>query len=153
MRIFSSFDEIKSAVGTEIGVSDWIEVSQERINLFAEATCDEQWIHVDQERAKKELPGGVTIAHGLLSLALAPLFIRSVMGLKDLRNTLNYGADRIRYLAPVPAGSRLRGRLTVAEAEEVPPDGLRVNYRLTIEIEGGSKPACVAEFLMRLIYS
>jgi len=116
MRIFSSFDEIKSAVGTEIGVSDWIEVSQERINLFAEATCDEQWIHVDQERAKKELPGGVTIAHGLLSLALAPLFIRSVMGLKDLRNTLNYGADRIRYLAPVPAGSRLRGRLTVAEA-------------------------------------
>ena len=145
MRIFSSFDEIKSAVGTEIGVSDWIEVSQERINLFAEATCDEQWIHVDQERAKKELPGGVTIAHGLLSLALAPLFIRSVMGLKDLRNTLNYGADRIRYLAPVPAGSRLRGRLTVAEAEEVPPDGLRVSYRLVIEIEGGKRPACVAE--------
>jgi len=107
MRIFSDFNEIKSAVGTEIGVSDWIEVSQERINQFAEATCDEQWIHVDQERAKKELPGGTTIAHGLLSLALAPLFIRSVMGLKGLRNTLNYGADRIRYLAPVPAGSRL----------------------------------------------
>ena len=147
MRIFSSFDEIKSAVGTEIGISDWIEVSQERINLFAEATCDEQWIHVDQERAKKELPGGVTIAHGLLSLALAPLFIRSVMGLKDLRSTLNYGADRIRYLAPVPAGSRLRGRLTVAEAEEVPPDGLRVNYRLTIEIEGGKRPACVTELI------
>jgi len=124
MRIFSSFDEIKSAVGTEIGISDWIEVSQERINLFAEATCDEQWIHVDQERAKKELPGGTTIAHGLLSLALAPLFIRSVMGLK-----------------------RLRGRLTVAEAEEVPPDGLRVNYRLTIEIEGGKRPACVAELI------
>src|SRR6187397_1807243 len=114
--------------------SDLIEVTQERINQFAEATCDEQWIHVDQKRAKKELPGGVTIAHGLSSLALAPLFIRSVMGLKDLRNTLNYGADRIRYLAPVPAGSRLRGRLTVAEAEEVPPDGLLVNYRLTIEI-------------------
>jgi len=99
MRIFSDFKEIKSAVGTEIGASDWIEVSQERINLFAEATCDEQWIHVDQERAKRELPGGTTIAHGLLSLALAPLFIRSVIGLKGLRNTLNYGADRIRYLA------------------------------------------------------
>ena len=84
MRIFSDFNEIKSAVGTEIGVSDWIEVTQERINQFAEATCDEQWIHVDQERAKKELPGGTTIAHGLLSLALAPLFIRSVMGLKGL---------------------------------------------------------------------
>ena len=147
MRIFSSFDEIKSAVGTEIGVSDWIEVTQERINQCAKATCDEQWIHVDQERARREAPGGTTIAHGLLSLSLAPLFIRSVMGLKGLRNTLNYGADRIRYLAPVPAGSRLRGRITVAEAEDVPPDGLRVNYHLVIEIEGGKKPACVAELI------
>jgi acyl dehydratase len=147
MRIFSNFDEIRTAVGTEIGVSDWVEVSQARINQFAEATCDEQWIHVDQERAKEELPGGTTIAHGLLSLALAPLFIRSVIGLKGLRNTLNYGADRIRYLAPVPAGSKLRGRVTVMEAEDVPPDGLRVNYRLAIEIEGGQKPACVAELI------
>src|SRR6266700_6696775 len=147
MRIFSDFYEIKSAVGTEIGASDWIEVSQERINQFAEATCDEQWIHVDQERAKKELPGGTTIAHGLLSLSLAPLFIRSVMGLKGLRNTLNYGADRIRYLSPVPAGSRIRGRTSIAEAEEVPPNGLRVHYRVAIEIEGGKRPACVAEVI------
>jgi acyl dehydratase len=147
MRIFSDFDEIKSALGTEIGASDWIEVSQDRIDQFAEATCDEQWIHVDQERAKKELPGGTTIAHGLLSLALAPLFIRSVMGLRGMRNTLNYGADRIRYLTPVSAGSRLRGRLTISEAEDVPPDGLRVNYHLVIEIEGGTRPACVAELI------
>ena len=147
MRVFGNFDEIKSAIGTEIGVSDWVEVSQDRINRFAEATCDEQWIHVDQERAKKELPGGTTIAHGLLSLALAPLFIRSVIGLKELRNTLNYGADRIRYLAPVPAGSKLRGRVTIAEAEDVPPDRLRVHYHLVIEIEGGKKPACVAELI------
>jgi acyl dehydratase len=147
MRIFSDFDEIKSALGTEIGASDWIEVSQERIDQFAEATCDEQWIHVDQERAKEELPGGTTIAHGLLSLALAPLFIRSVMGLKGMRNTLNYGADRIRYLAPVPAGSKLRGRLTIAEAEDMPPHGLRVHYHLVIEIEGGNRPACVAELI------
>src|ERR1700680_3625646 len=147
MRIFSDFNEIKSAVGTEIGTSDWIEVSQDRINLFAEATCDEQWIHVDQERAKQELPGGTTIAHGLLSLALAPLFIRSVIGLKGLRNTLNYGADRIRYLSPVPAGSRIRGRISIAGAGGVPPDGLRVNYRMGIEIEGGQRPACVAELI------
>jgi acyl dehydratase len=147
MRVFGKFDEIKSAIGTEIGVSDWVEVSQDRINRFAEATCDEQWIHVDQERAKKELPSGTTIAHGLLSLALAPLFIRSVIGLKELRNTLNYGADRIRYLAPVPAGSKLRGRVTIAEAEDVPPDGLRVHYHLVIEIEGSKKPACVAELI------
>src|SRR4051812_13219845 len=91
--------------------------------------------------------GGKTIAHGLLSLSLSPMFIRSVIGLKGLRNTLNYGADRIRYLAPVPAGSKLRGRVTVMEAEDVPPDGLRVNYRLAIEIKGGQKPACVAELI------
>jgi acyl dehydratase len=147
MRVFSGFDEIKSAVSTEIGVSDWIEITQDRINKFADATCDEQWIHVDQDRAKQELPGGKTIAHGLLSLSLAPMFIRSVMGLKGLKNTLNYGADRIRYLSPVPAGSRLRGRTTIAEAEDVPPDGLRVNYHLVVEIEGGKRPACVAELI------
>src|SRR5260370_29200757 len=118
MRIFNDFNEIKSALGTEIGASDWIEVSQERINQFAEATCDEQWIHVDQERAKKEVPSGTTIAHGLLSLALAPLFIRSVIGLKGLRNTLNYGADRTRYLAPAPARSRLRATAPVPYAAD-----------------------------------
>jgi acyl dehydratase len=147
MRVFDGFDEIRSAVGTEIGVSDWIEITQDRIDKFAEATCDEQWIHVDQERAKNELPGGRTIAHGLLSLSLAPMFIRSVIGLKGLKNTLNYGADRIRYLSPVPAGSRLRGRTTIVEAENVPPDGLRVSYRLAIEMEGGQRPACVAELI------
>ena len=147
MRIFNGFDELKSAVGTEVGTSDWIEITQDRINKFAEATCDEQWIHVDPDRAKQEMPGGKTIAHGLLSLSLAPMFIRSVMGLKGLRSTLNYGADRIRYLSPVPAGSRLRGRVTIAEAEDVPPDGLKVNYHLVIEIEGGKRPACVAELI------
>ena len=147
MRVFNGFDDIKSAVGTEVGASDWIEITQDRINTFADATCDEQWIHVDQDRAKQELPGGKTIAHGLLSLSLAPMFIRSVMGLKGLKNTLNYGADRIRYLSPVPAGSRLRGRTTIAEAEDVPPDGLRVNYHLVVEIEGGKRPACVAELI------
>jgi acyl dehydratase len=147
MRVFDGFEDIKSAVGIEIGASEWIEITQDRINRFAEATCDEQWIHVDQERVKKELPGGRTIAHGLLSLSLAPMFIRSVIGLKGLRNTLNYGADRIRYLSPVPAGSRIRGRTTIAEANDVPPDGLRVNYHMVIEIEGSERPACVAELI------
>ena len=147
MRVFNGFDDIKSAVGTEVGASDWIEITQDRINKFADATCDEQWIHIDQDRAKQELPGGKTIAHGLLSLSLAPMFIRSVLGLKGLKSTLNYGADRIRYLSPVPAGSRLRGLTTIAEAEDVPPDGLRVHYRLVVEIEGGKRPACVAELI------
>ena len=147
MRIFNGFEDIKSAIGAEVGVSDWLEISQDRIDKFAEATCDEQWIHVDQDRAKAELPGGKTIAHGLLSLSLAPMFVRSVMGLKGLKNTLNYGADRIRYLAPVPAGSRLRGRTRIVEAVDIPPDGLRVSYRMAIEIEGSERPACVAELI------
>src|SRR3954466_4400802 len=147
MHSFSDFGEVKKAVGSEVGASEWIDVTQERINLFAQATCDDQWIHVDQDRAKKELPGGITIAHGLLSLSLAPMFIRSVMGLKGLRNTLNYGADRVRYLSPVPAGSNLRAPATFAETEDVPPTGLRVHYRVAIEIEGGKRPACVAEVI------
>src|SRR6202035_4482904 len=97
MRVFNGFDEIKSAVGTEVGASDWIEITQDRINKFSDATCDEQWIHIDQDRAKQELPGGKTIAHGLLSLSLAPMFIRLLTGLKDLSNTLNYETNRIRF--------------------------------------------------------
>jgi acyl dehydratase len=147
MRIFRDFDEIKAAVGTEVGVSDWIEVTQERIHQFARATGDDQWIHVDVERAQRELPGGTTIAHGLLTLSFAPVFVRSVMHLEGVTNTLNYGADRIRFLAPVPAGSRLRGRITIAAAEDAPRNGLRVTYGVTIEIENRERPACVAELM------
>jgi acyl dehydratase len=147
MRVFKDFDEIKAAIGTEIGVSDWVAVTQERINRFAEATGDEQWIHVDVERAMQELPGKTTIAHGLLTVSLVPEFVRSVMGLKGIKSTLNYGANRIRYLTPVPAGSRLRGRISIVEADDAPPNGLRVAYAITIEIEGGKRPACVAEMI------
>jgi acyl dehydratase len=147
MRVFNDFNELKAAVGAEVGVSDWIEITQDRINKFAEATGDEQWIHVDTERAARESPGGSTIAHGLLSLSLIPMFIRGIIGVKGLKNTLNYGANRIRYLTPVPAGSRLRARVTVMEAEDVPPDALRVTYKVTIELEGGKRPACVAEVI------
>jgi acyl dehydratase len=147
MHVFNDFNELKAAVGTEVGVSNWIEITQDRIDKFAEATGDEQWIHVDTERAARESPGGRTIAHGLLSLSLIPMFMRGIIGLKGLKNTLNYGANRIRYLTPVPAGSRLRGRVTVMAAEDVPPDALRVTYQVTIEIEGGKRPACVAEVI------
>ena len=147
MRTFKDFNEIKAAVGAEIGVSEWMEVTQERINRFAEATGDEQWIHVDVKRAKEEMPGGRTIAHGLLTVSLVPEFVRSVMGLQGTKNTLNYGANRIRYLTPVPAGSRLRGRISIVAADDAPPGGLRVTYGITIEIEGGKRPACVAEMI------
>ena len=147
MRVFKDFDEIKSAVGSEVGVSDWVIVTQERINRFAEATGDDQWIHVDVERAKQELPAQSTIAHGLLTVSLIPEFVRSVMGLQGIKNTLNYGANRIRYLAPVPAGSRLRGRISIKAADDASPNGLRVTYDITIEIEGGERAACVAEMI------
>jgi acyl dehydratase len=147
MRVFKDFDELKAAAGTEIGVSDWVEITQDRINTFADATGDEQWIHVDPDRAARELLGKTTIAHGLLTLSLIPVFMRGIIGLKGLKNTLNYGANRIRYLAPVPTGSRLRARVSVMQADDVPPDALRVTYNVTIEIEGGKRPACVAEVI------
>lgn len=100
MRVFNDLSEIKSAVGSEVGVSDWVEITQDRINKFADATGDEQWIHVDPTRAARAMPGGKTIAHGLLSLSLIPMFIRGIIGVKGLRNTLNYGANKIRYLTP-----------------------------------------------------
>ena len=93
------------------------------------------------------MPGKTTIAHGLLSLSLIPMFMRGIIGLKGLKNTLNYGANRIRYLSPVPAGSRLRARVSILQAEDVPPDALRVTYKVDIEIEGGKRPACVAEVI------
>ena len=147
MLKFRDFEELKAAVGKEIGVSDWVEVTQERIERFAEATGDDQWIHVDVERAERELPGASTIAHGLLTLGLAPGFIRSVVQVEGLKSTLNYGANRVRYLAPVPAGSRLRGRVSIVAADDMPPNGLRATYGVQIEIEGGQRPACVAEVI------
>jgi acyl dehydratase len=121
--------------------------TQERIDQFARATGDDQWIHVDVARAERESPTGTTIAHGLLTLGFAPIFVRSVMGLNEVTNTLNYGANRIRFLAPVPAGSRLRGLITIAAAEDAPRNGLRVTYGVTIEIENRERPACVAELM------
>jgi acyl dehydratase len=147
MRTFSDLQELRAAVGTQLGVSDWVEVSQEKIEQFARATGDDQWIHVDAERARRELPGKTTIAHGLLTLSLVPEFIRHVARVDGLTRTLNYGSDRVRYLSAVPAGSRLRGRVFVAAADEVPPDGLRVTYGITVEIENRDRPACVAEMI------
>jgi len=144
MRVFANFDEVKAAVGHEIGASDWVEVTQERIDRFAEATGDDQWIHVDVERARRELSFGSTIAHGLLTLSLVPLFVKSVLRIDGLKNSLNYGSNRVRYMTPVPAGTRLRGRVRIEEATAVEPDGLRVTYNTTVELDGGKRPACVA---------
>ena len=145
MRVIESFAAMKALAGEEIGVSSWVDVTQERIDKFAEATGDFQWIHVDRERAARELPGGKTIAHGYLTLSLLPRMIYEIYRIDGVAHGLNYGSNRIRFTAPVPAGSRVRARLRVKTAEDVKNDGLRVVGEATVELEGSDRPACVAE--------
>lgn len=141
-------DELKAKVGEELGVSEWQDVTQARINAFAEATEDFQWIHVDPERAK-ETPFGGTIAHGLYTLSLGPKFAYAMFSLEGFTFGLNYGYDKVRFPAPVPVGSRVRMRAALAKVDDV-PGGLQVTITQTFEIEGGDKPVCVAESLSRV---
>jgi len=142
--------DVHELVGREFGPSDWVEVTQERIGAFADATEDHQWIHVDPARAQ-DGPFGTTIAHGFLTLSLLPFFF---YGLVDLRGhyrlTVNYGLNRVRFTAPVPVGSRLRGRFRVASAKDV-PDGAQLVVEATVEREGSDRPVCVAESVYRLL--
>ena len=139
-----SFEELPTLVGQEIGMSDWQTIDQDRINKFAEATGDHQWIHVDVERAKKEMPGGKTIAHGWLTLSLVPRLASTIYRVKQRSRGINYGANRVRFTGPVPAGSRIRLRLKIKEVEKV-EGGVRVTNEGTMEIEGGSRPVLVSE--------
>src|SRR3974377_643014 len=147
MHIFENFEEVKAAIGTEVGASEWLEGTQKPMHPFAEARGGQQWIHVAVERGRRELPTHTTIAHGLLTLAFAPWFVRSVIGIKAIKNTLKYGANRIRYLTPVPAGSKLRGRISILAAEDAPQAGFRVTYGTTTELQASDRPACVAEMI------
>ena len=135
-------------VGREVGVSEWLEVSQERIAQFAEATEDRQWIHTDPERAARESPFGTTIAHGFLTLSLLSELGRTAMSVGGVRMGINYGLNRVRFVSPVPAGSRVRGRFTLAAAKEF-DGGMEVAWKVTVEREGGERPCCVAEWLVR----
>jgi len=141
--IVKSFEEAQSYVGQELGVSDWLLVDQKRINAFADATDDHQWIHVDTERAARELPIGTTIAHGYLLTALLPKLIESVVRF-DVERAINYGLNKVRFKQMVPAGSRVRLRATLKSAR-IRAGALQVILDNTIEIEGVAKPACVAE--------
>jgi acyl dehydratase len=148
-------DELRRQVGKEIHVSDWLEVTQARIDAFAEATGDRQWIHVDVARARRELPGGTTIAHGYLTLSLFPM-LRGLAASDEppfpgARQVLNYGLDRLRFPGPVPAGSRVRARSTLIRVEEI-PGGIQVAEQLTLEVEGRTRPACVAEAIVRVLF-
>ncbi len=145
MREIESFAAMRALVGEELGVSSWVEVSQERIDKFAEATGDFQWIHVDPERAKDEMPGGRTIAHGYLTLSLVPMMMYEIYKIANVSHGLNYGSNKIRFTAPVPSGSRVRGRLRLKGTEDMAGNGLKVFGEVTVEIEGSERPACVAE--------
>ncbi|MEW5862192.1 MAG: MaoC family dehydratase [Pseudomonadota bacterium] len=140
--------ELESRVGEEVGVSPWVEMPQERIDLFAKATEDFQWIHVDPERAKSS-PFGGTIAHGFLTLSMLPKLVESTFEFSDRRMGVNYGLNRVRFTAPVPAGSRIRGRFRLARYEKLPDGGVQTTWDVTVEREGGEKPVMVAETISR----
>ena len=144
MRTLTGIDELETLVGEHLGTSEWVEVTQERIDAFAEATGDHQWIHVDTERAK-DGPFGTTIAHGYLTLSLLPLFYSTVYRVDGVRMGINYGANKVRFLTPVPVGSRVRGSIEVGEVKRVPNGGAQVTWNVTVELEGSDKPACYAE--------
>ena len=148
MRTFQSLQEFPALVGQEVAVSDWITITQAQINQFAESTGDHQWIHVDEEKAKAG-PFGTPIAHGFLTLSLLPKFYESAMTIVASRMGVNYGLNKVRFMAPVPVGSRLRARMTLLQCEAIDNDGMKMTWQVTMEREGASKPVCVAESIVR----
>lgn len=152
MRTFSSADDIMAAVGEELGVSEWIEISQERVNHFAEATGDQQWIHIDVERARAESPFGGPIAHGYLTQSLVPMLGWQIFTIEGARMGVNYGSNKVRFINPVPVGSRVRLRAALLAADRVADGSLQMTIRQTMEIEGTEKPAMVAETLSRTAF-
>jgi acyl dehydratase len=149
-RILDSPDSLKDLVGQEIAVTDWFNVTQERIQQFADATLDHQWIHVDVERARRESPFSAPIAHGFLTLSLLPHFMHEALQIRQgVRLGVNYGLNRVRFVSPVRAGSNIRARIALQSLKEVPPDGVEVVFNATVEVEGGAKPCCVAEWVVR----
>ncbi len=145
---FDGTGAMKEKVGDHLGYSAWREVTQEQVNLFADATGDHQWIHVDPERAERESPFGAPIAHGYLTLSLAPALLSEVVSVSGVTMGLNYGCNRVRFPAPVPVGSRLRLGATLVSVDDV-PGGVQVVMGLTFEVEGQEKPSCVAEAVYR----
>ncbi|HZG22745.1 MAG TPA: MaoC family dehydratase [Herbaspirillum sp.] len=149
MRTIASLEELKSLAGQEVATSAWMTVTQEQVDRFAEATGDHQWIHVDVQRAARELPYGGTVAHGFLTLALLPRMLSESIGMgPDVRMLLNYGLNRVRFPAPLPVGRRVRGIIALQAVEEV-AGGVQLTWLVTVECEGADKPVCVAEFLVR----
>ncbi|MFZ6776108.1 MaoC family dehydratase [Undibacterium sp. Ji83W] len=148
MREFNSLAELKELIDQEVAQSEWVEISQERVNTFADATGDHQWIHIDVERAKRESPFGGPIAHGFLTLSLLPMLVANAIKLTYVKMGVNYGLNKVRFPSPVPVGSRVRARLKLLEIEDI-KDGAQFTWEVTIEREGQDKPVCVAESISR----
>jgi acyl dehydratase len=147
MRVFNGVDELSEAKGEQLGVSEWLAVEQPRVDVFAEATGDHQWIHVDAERAA-DGPFGTTIAHGFLTLSLLPMIGSQIYRVDNAAMTINYGLNKVRFTSPVPVGSRVRGSIELLDVEDV-SGGVQVTNKVTLEIEGSQRPALVAESLLR----
>jgi acyl dehydratase len=147
---FPTLDALRAAIGTEIGVGDWLTVEQGRIDKFAEATGDHQWIHVDAGRAANG-PFGTTVAHGFLTLSLIPALVEGTASVDGVRMGVNYGLNRVRFPAPVPSGARVRGRVELLAVDDV-PGGVQLTSRVTVERDGGDKPVCVAETVSRYYF-
>jgi acyl dehydratase len=148
-REITSLEELRSLVGQEVTVSDWFEVSQDRIQHFADVTGDHQWIHVDIERARTQSPFGTTIAHGFLTLSLIPSLMSQTLAIRfPMKMAINYGLNKLRFVSPLPAGSRIRARALLLAIEEI-SGGLQLNWQITVDREGEEKPCCVAEWLVR----
>ena len=148
MRTLRNLKDLPPLVGQEVAVSDWVTITQSQVNLFAEATGDHQWIHVDVEKAKAG-PFGAPIAHGFLTLSLIPRFFETAMEIENSSMGVNYGLNRVRFTSPVPVGSRLRARMKLLACEPIDNGGLQMSWQVTVEREGADKPACVAESLTR----
>ncbi|MGH9111376.1 MAG: MaoC family dehydratase [Acidimicrobiales bacterium] len=146
--IVQGIDGLRELQGRHLGYSDYIEVTQEQVNLFAEATGDHQWIHVDVERATRESPFGGPIAHGYLTLSLGPRLVPQIVRVEGITMGVNYGCDKVRFPSPVPVGSKLRAGAELIDVADV-PGGVQVKMRFTFEVEGAKKPACVSENLFR----
>lgn len=154
MRTIASLEELETLQGQEVAISDWFEITQQQVNLFAEATGDHQWIHVDVERAKRESPFGAPIAHGFLTLSLLPQFMHNAIHMEGVKMGVNYGLNRVRFTSPVPVGSRLRARVKLLKVERLEPAGnglvgAQSTWEVTIEREGSERPVCVAESISR----
>ena len=148
MKTFQTLSELAAFVGQDVAVSDWITITQEQVNLFAQATGDHQWIHVDPEKAK-EGPFGGPIAHGFLTLSLLPKFFESAFVIVESRMGVNYGLNKVRFTAPVPIGSRLRAHMKLLVCEPIDNQGVQMTWEVRVEREGSAKPVCVAESLVR----